>query len=356
MPEKTDFERGTAASIIISNYNYAPFLAAAIDSALAVDWPDLEVIVVDDGSTDQSREIIQAYGSRIVPVFRDNGGQVSAYESGFALSRGELIVFLDSDDLLEAQILREAAAVWYEGVSKVQVQMRVIDRDGHPTGSVFPPFYIVPTPEQIRRWVLTTSACPTPPGSGNIFSRAMVQKILPVQDRFDYAGDSYTLAAAPVLGDVVTIAKPLALYRVHGRNDGAMLEIDPRKFSGELKRAHRRFAYMQRLAEKEGLRADSKAVNFSLANVPYRVASFCLCPDNHPIDNDSAKRILRDAVSAAVRPQGLTSGARVSILLWTVVVMVSPAKMAHALIRWRFVPTARPQFLSVLLRAFRAVR
>jgi hypothetical protein len=177
-----------------------------------------------------------------------------------------------------------------------------------------------------------------------------------VQDRFDYAGDSYTLAAAPVLGDVVTIAKPLARYRVHGRNDGAMLEVDPRKFGGELRRAHRRFAFMTRLAEGEGLKADPGAINFSLANVPYRVASFRLCRDDHPIDNDSAWRILRDTVSAAFRPQGLTPGGRASIFLWSVAVIALPIKMALALVRWRFVPAARPHFLGVLLRAFRTVR
>jgi glycosyltransferase involved in cell wall biosynthesis len=354
MLEKTDFSN--TASIIISNYNYAPFLGEAIESALAVDWPDMEVIVVDDGSTDGSRDIIRNYGTRVIPVFQDNSGQLSAYEAGFALSRGQFIVFLDSDDLLEPQIMREASAAWYDGVSKVQVQMRVIDRDGRPSGSIFPPFYVVPSPEEIRRWVLSTSAYPTPPGSGNIFSRAMVRRILPARERFDYAGDSYTLAAAPVLGDVVTIAKPLARYRVHGRNDGAMLEIDPRKFSGELRRAQNRFAYMRRLAETEGLCVEPLATHFSLANVPYRVSSFRLNRDQHPVEGDSVWRILRDAFGAATRPQGLTAGARVSILVWSVAVVASPLAMARVLIRWRFIPAARPQFLRKLLRAFRAVR
>jgi len=354
MLEKTDFSN--TASVIISNYNYAAFLREAIESALALDWPDVEVIVVDDGSTDASRDIIRSYGTRVVPVFQENSGQLAAYEAGFALSRGGFIVFLDSDDLLEPQIMREAAAAWYDGVSKVQVQMRVIDRDGRPSGSIFPPFYVVPSPEQVRRWVLSTSAYPTPPGSGNIFSRAMLRKILPARDRFDYAGDSYTLAAAPVLGDVVTIAKPLARYRVHGRNDGAMLEIDPRKFSGELRRAQNRFAYMRRLAEKEGLHAEPLAIHFSLANVPYRVSSFRLNRDQHPVEEDSAWRILRDAFGAAVRPQGLTAGARASILVWSMAVIASPLPLARAFIRWRFVPAARPQFLRKLLRMFRAVR
>jgi hypothetical protein len=184
----------------------------------------------------------------------------------------------------------------------------------------------------------------------------MVRKILPASDRFDYAGDSYTLAAAPVLGDVVTVPKPLVRYRVHGRNDGAMLQIDPRKFSGELRRAQNRFAFMRRLAEKEGMYPEPQAPHFSLANVKYRVCSFRLDRDRHPIEGDTSWRILRDAFSAALRPQGLTAGAVISTLVWSFAVIVSPLPAARTLIRWRFVPAARPRFLRRALRAFRAVR
>jgi hypothetical protein len=148
-------------------------------------------------------------------------------------------------------------------------------------GPIFPAYFDVPTPEQIRRWILTTSAYPTPPGSGNIFSRKCLEGIFPITDNFDYAGDSYTVAAAPILGDVITIAKPLAFYRVHGRNDGAMAEIDVKRFAGELRRAHGRFAYMSGLARRAGLVVRPQAVNFSIANVPYRTASFRLLPDTH---------------------------------------------------------------------------
>ena len=79
-------------------------------------------------------------------------------------------------------------------------------------------------------------------------------------------------------------------------------------------------------------------------------------PDQHPIQGDSAWRILCDAVRAALRPQGLTPGARTSILVWSLAAVISPLKVANALIRWRFIPAARPQLLRRLLRAFRAVR
>ena len=86
------------ASIVINNYNYGRFLPEAIESALGHTYPNTEVIVVDDGSTDNSREVISKYGSRVISVLKANGGQGSAFNAGFAASKGDLIFFLDSDD------------------------------------------------------------------------------------------------------------------------------------------------------------------------------------------------------------------------------------------------------------------
>src|ERR1700712_2880659 len=62
-------------SIIIPNYNYGNYVGLAIESALAVDWPDVEVIVVDDGSVDQSASVIRSFGERITAIFQDNATQ-----------------------------------------------------------------------------------------------------------------------------------------------------------------------------------------------------------------------------------------------------------------------------------------
>ena len=99
-------------SIIINNYNYGQFLREAIDSALQQTYLYTEVIVVDDGSTDNSRDIIKSYGSRIIPLFNANGGQASAFNAGFAISGGEIICFLDSDDLFLPQKVAEVVSVF----------------------------------------------------------------------------------------------------------------------------------------------------------------------------------------------------------------------------------------------------
>src|SRR5271165_4872444 len=89
---------GLLATILINNYNYGRFLRQAIDSALNQTYPNVEVVVVDDGSTDESRSIIDSYGDRISSVLKENGGQASAFNTGFAASRGEIICMLDADD------------------------------------------------------------------------------------------------------------------------------------------------------------------------------------------------------------------------------------------------------------------
>src|SRR3954454_21549841 len=85
-------------SIIINNYNYARFLKEAIDSALNQTYPLTEVVVVDDGSSDESRGIIANYGNRIISVLKENGGQASALNAGVSACRGDILCFLDSDD------------------------------------------------------------------------------------------------------------------------------------------------------------------------------------------------------------------------------------------------------------------
>jgi glycosyltransferase involved in cell wall biosynthesis len=86
-------------SILINNYNYGRFLGEAIDGALAQTYENVEVVVVDDGSKDNSREVIASYGGRIRGVLKENGGQASAFNAGIAASKGEIICLLDSDDI-----------------------------------------------------------------------------------------------------------------------------------------------------------------------------------------------------------------------------------------------------------------
>ena len=98
-------------SVIIPAYNYAHYLREAIDSALAQMLPPLEVIVVDDESTDETPQVLAAYGDRIRVVRQKNQGVAVARNAGVAAARGDLVAFLDADDVwlprkLELQLAR----------------------------------------------------------------------------------------------------------------------------------------------------------------------------------------------------------------------------------------------------------
>jgi glycosyltransferase involved in cell wall biosynthesis len=107
MPDQSPERRPTAPvatmmnptiSVVIPTYNTASLVVEAIDSALAQTLPPLEVVVVDDGSTDDTEARLAAYGGRITYVRQPNAGVSSARNRGLGMARGELIAFLDSDD------------------------------------------------------------------------------------------------------------------------------------------------------------------------------------------------------------------------------------------------------------------
>ena len=93
-------------SVVIPTYNRAAFLVEAIDSVLAQTWKPMEIIVVDDGSTDGTREALGRYGDRVRYFYKENGGPSSARNLGIKKARGTYVAFLDSDDVWEPEKLR----------------------------------------------------------------------------------------------------------------------------------------------------------------------------------------------------------------------------------------------------------
>lgn len=85
-------------SVIIPNYNYANYLCQAVDSVLMQTYPNIEIIVVDDGSKDNSKEILSSYGEKISVIYQPNAGVAAARNNGANAGKGEFIAFLDADD------------------------------------------------------------------------------------------------------------------------------------------------------------------------------------------------------------------------------------------------------------------
>lgn len=140
-------------SAIIPCYNRPDYVREAIDSALAQTYPTIEIIVVDDGSTDETPQVLASYGDRIRVLRQQNAGTAAARNTGIAASSGKYLAWLDSDDAwLPEKIAAEVdAAERYSGAAVVYTRCQPVDRSGRPAAPSHP--VTVPNPV-IRRDIL----------------------------------------------------------------------------------------------------------------------------------------------------------------------------------------------------------
>jgi glycosyltransferase involved in cell wall biosynthesis len=136
-------------SVVTTSLNQAPFLEQTITSVLSQAYPNLEYIIIDGGSTDGSREIIQKYETRLSYwVSQADEGQSSAINKGFLECTGDLITFLSSDDILLPDALWFAAAAWKEnpGCGVIFGGFKFIDENSQLAEAVQPPRLPYPAP------------------------------------------------------------------------------------------------------------------------------------------------------------------------------------------------------------------
>lgn len=209
-------KKGPDISIIITNYNYGAFLGDAIGSALGQSHARMEVIVVDDGSTDGSRDIMAGFAG-IKAIHQDNQGQTGAAMAGLAAARGAVIVFLDADDGLMPEACSRIADAYAPDIALYQFALECRGRESGGSG-VLParPFLT----DGHRQHVLRHGDFPSAPNSGNAFSAAHCRNMLALvtpEDRRRYF-DGFLLFSAPFSGRVVALEGVLGFYRQHGGN------------------------------------------------------------------------------------------------------------------------------------------
>lgn len=201
-------------SVLINNFNYARYLGQCIDSVLSQDYPDFEIVVVDDGSTDDSRQIIAAYGDRIVSALKENGGQASSFNAGFAAASGDILFLLDADDAFLTGKLTRIAEI-YDRNEIDWCFDRITTNESDP-----PPAELQVTlfdkRETLRKGGFPSLPVPT---SGLSFRRSLLSQILPMTVATDVVlSDNYIKFAAAYLGRGAIIETPLTFQRIHASN------------------------------------------------------------------------------------------------------------------------------------------
>lgn len=209
---------------IIPTYNYAHFVGDAIQSVLGQTFPDWELIVVDDGSTDNTADVVASFqDSRIRYIYQDNRGNAAARNTALKLARGEYIAFLDADDLWLPQ--------------KLERQVEALDKLAPTTGIIYTDLYIHQEGEETPAHRLLENRDPP---RGNMF-RQLVRRewklmspliptstVLARQEVFDRVGpfdegllghvDWEMWVRIAAVYDIDVVPEPLAVYRHHGQN------------------------------------------------------------------------------------------------------------------------------------------
>jgi len=343
-------------SVIIANHNYRDFVGAAIASALAIDWPEIEVIIVDDASTDDSKSVINGFRGRVAVHFRPKSHQLGAHMFGFERSKGDVVILLDADDLLEAEVMREVSKVWHPGVSKVQYRMNLIDADGRALGTAIPQFPATNDPKKLRRTFLRTMSYTTPPGSGNAYSREFVRRAYELAPETMRWSDDVLLTLAPIMGDVVTVRKPLARYRIHAANDGTLRSLDANKFRNRLRQDVEQAGLFSGVCHRLRLPATPDPLGRSLGHLQYRFASYLVERSAHPISGDTLPALVYRLASSALIYSQLRLRDRAVLITWAIACALAPRRHRNNLVLWRFAPTSRPRAIRKLLGAFSSLR
>jgi glycosyltransferase involved in cell wall biosynthesis len=345
-------------SIIINNYNYDRFLPAAIDSALNQTYPHTEVIVVDDGSTDRSPTIIAQYQSRIRPILKPNGGQASAFNAGFAISQGDIVIFLDSDDMLLPDTAQQVVNVWQQqpDIAKVQYQLQVMDGEGHTTDKIIPDRRYMPSGD-LRSHIVKFHSYGCPPTSGNAFSAAYLRQIMPMPEHeYRIVADEYINNLIPVLGSIVSLHQVGALYRMHGNNHFC----SPIQGMEEPERLRRNLRINLETRDRQrklfNERYATHYQNIGIWEVAYlktRITSLKLDRPNHPLPQDKLLPLcIQGCIAALISPYMRLRG-RALFIFWFLGMLMIPTLKAKSFTEVLLYPEERKRLKQVLLSRFR---
>jgi len=337
--------------VVITCFNYEKYVGGCISSVLAQTRKADEILVVEDGSTDNSRSVIASFSDRITPIYKANEGYKAAINQGFRESRSDVILFLDADDALQPDALESIEAAWHDDLAKVQFDLDIIDGAGRLLGRKFANFDRPISFAEIRYCFNKTGTYRWPVTSGNAHARRFLEQVMPLNPPVGHDGVLNTIA--PLYGEISTISRSLGFYRLHGQNmsllssKGAVgghpdfaRQIGFRQKEFEMLRDH---AKIRGVALPEG-----DLLNNELVFVNYRLMAKKI---GMPYPRDGADHV------AALWRRGfalaLSSGDRAKIRLshglWLSALAISPRFLARLLVWLRF---NRAQISSGLSRWF----
>ncbi|HWG58349.1 MAG TPA: glycosyltransferase family A protein [Candidatus Acidoferrales bacterium] len=208
-------------SVLVDTYNHERFIEDAVTSVLAQDFPanEMEILAIDDGSTDRTPEILRRFFPRVRLIRKTNGGQASAFNTGIAEARGQIIAFLDGDDwwargklrqVADTFVRRPQAGIMGHGIIEVlrdgRRRLETLREECHFQACLPGGADIL----RNRKHLLGTSRL--------AIRTAIARQITPLPENLIFEADEFLFTIAAVLSETVIITAALAYYRHHDSN------------------------------------------------------------------------------------------------------------------------------------------
>lgn len=350
-PAPTSRIADPSVSVVVVNHNYGRYLRAAVDSALSQRDVTVDVVVVDDGSTDCSRRLLSGYDSRVRAVLQPNLGQSAAFNAGMAAAAGNVVLFLDADDTLHPQVAARVADIFRRDLTIVRVVYRlaIVDEAGNATGKLTPPHEAALPTGDLRCQILGyADDLVWPPTSGNAFAAWALHRVLPLPVSSDRVGaDSWLHATIPLLGHVAALDEVGGCYRAHGANHAFRQHFDVRRSQRIIARAAQVHPRVQELAVELGYPGEPPC---SVTLAAHRMVSLRVAESEHPIAGDDRVHVLRDGLVAAYRRSDVNLGRKLVYMTWFFVAAFVPTSLVRVLAENFFMPERRPSLLRRMVR------
>lgn len=209
-------------SVLIDTYNHERFIEEAIVSVLEQDFPasDCEILVVDDGSTDHTPEIVRKFEPQVRLMRKENGGQASAFNAGIPECRGEIIAFLDGDDWWERKKLSVVVGAFqsHPQIGTFGHGFIEVDEGGKQLAIIAPRTECESHLRDLEEGsdFLTLRAFL---GTSRLaIKRDILHQVGPLPDGLKIEADEFLATAATALGGTRVLREPVTNYRYHSAN------------------------------------------------------------------------------------------------------------------------------------------
>jgi glycosyltransferase involved in cell wall biosynthesis len=325
---------------VVPAYNYARFLPEALDSLLGQTVPFGKIVVVDDGSTDDTPEVLARYAGRVEAVRISNSGQLGACVEGLGRTTSDYVYFMDADDYVPRDFVQTLLPLLSDRPDKVQFQLRGVDVDGVETGSVFPTYPPGYGSAQAKNDNNRIGFYICPPTSGNVYRCETLRAVdFGKLNPRDFIDGTPTLVM-PYLGSIKSINVPLAYYRVHQSSHSQYGSPDRKLLERELKMFRDRWDEAATALKGEQTPSPGAAPAYVLERELMLAA----------LEGRAAPPRTIAGFASKIARSNLPAKQKVFLAGWAGSFLLPGAGMRRYAIKIRRSPSSRPRFLQHLVR------